>query len=124
MHISLDTNNQHLNTITAYQPGMIEVNRQPYTHSIIISPETLISPWEPNCLEELTSEHFAAILELKPQIFLLGVGATHQFPADKLLSLIYNAGISVEIMNTSAACRTYNILLAEDRNVVAALLIG
>ncbi len=123
MIISLDTNNQHLNTITAYQSGEIQVNAKSYKHSIIVSPHTLISPWQPTTLAELTTRDFAEILQLKPKILLLGVGAQCQFPTDDILAEVYNAGIAIESMDTGAACRTYNVLLAEEREVVAALLI-
>jgi uncharacterized protein len=74
-------------------------------------------------IEGLAADHFAAIVELAPEIVLLGTGARFTFPMPALLAPLYKAGIGVEAMDTPAACRTYNILLGEGRNVVAALIV-
>jgi uncharacterized protein len=109
--------------IRAYRPGQIQVNDQLLEHSIIIAPETLITPWKPQTLEELKREDLEAIIPLRPSILLIGTGHTLQFPDITIYGDLINYGIGVEIMNTYAACRTYNVLSAEGRNVVAAILI-
>lgn len=110
--------------IRAYQPGQIQVNDQVLTHSILISTDKLINNWPPQRLTELTCEHLAIILTLHPTIFLLGTGAKLQFPPLEIYGDLINQQIGVEIMDTRAACRTYNALTAEGRNVVAGLLIA
>ena len=93
------------------------------TRSLIISPLTLITDWAPQQLAELEAQHLQALLDLAPEIVLLGVGRELKFPPATHLKEFHEHGIGVEIMDTAAACRTYNILLAEDRNVAAALMM-
>jgi uncharacterized protein len=122
MPLVLDEN-QAAYQIHAYKPGFIQVNETILTQSIIVSTSQLITDWAPQTLSELTAEHLQIILTLKPAILLIGTGATLSFPAVELYGELLNQGIGVEIMDTSAACRTYNALTAESRNVVAALII-
>lgn len=109
--------------IKAYEPGRIQVNEQVYTQSIIVSPLVLITDWKPQIISELAEEHLGIIFELQPAILLIGTGSKIHFPPIDIYGDLINHGIGVEIMDTSAACRTYNVLTAEDRNVVAALII-
>jgi uncharacterized protein len=109
--------------IRAYQPGSIQINDQILHKSLIVTPNKLIQDWPPQTFSELSSEHLAIIIDLSPAIVLIGTGSTIQFPNAAIYGDLINAGIGVEIMDTHAACRTYNALTAEDRNVVAALVI-
>jgi uncharacterized protein len=111
------------NTFTGYGEGYVEVNRKRYTSSLVVSADRIVTDWPAASLESLTADHLAAIVELKPAIVLLGTGAKFSFPDQALLAPLYKAGIGVEAMDTPAACRTYNILLGEGRNVVAALIV-
>ena len=111
------------NTVTAYGPGWVEVNRARHTESLVVSGDRVITSWPAHSVEALGADHLAAIVELKPEIVLLGTGARLQFPGPALLAPLYKAGIGVEVMDTPAACRTYNILLGEGRNVIAALIV-
>jgi uncharacterized protein len=120
--LTLDDNSANYQ-IHAFKPGFIQVNDQVLTHSIIISANQLIENWEPQTFSELIKDHLDAILKLHPAILLLGTGETLQFPPLELYGDLINKGIGVEVMNTSAACRTYNALTAEGRDVVAALII-
>ena len=112
------------NTVTAYGPGWVEVNRARHTESLVVSGDRVITAWPAQSVESLGADHLAAIVELKPEIVLLGTGPRLQFPGPALLAPLYKAGIGVEVMDTPAACRTYNILLGEGRNVIAALIVG
>jgi uncharacterized protein len=109
--------------IKGYQPGTIQINDQTLTTSVIIAANTLIDHWAPLDASELTRESLSAIAAMKPDILLIGTGATHIFISTTIYGELINQGIGVEIMNTAAACRTYNALTAEGRNVVAALII-
>lgn len=120
--LNLDENHANFQ-IRGYKPGVIKVNDQTLTHSIIITAETLIDNWEPQTISELTREHFKIIVDMHPTILLIGTGPNLEFPSVEIYSDLINQRIGVEIMNTSAACRTYNALTAEGRNVAAALLI-
>ncbi|MFA7633676.1 MAG: Mth938-like domain-containing protein [Thiohalomonadaceae bacterium] len=92
-------------------------------HSFALSPQQLIRNWPPRCFDELESAQFTALLSLEPELILLGTGATFHYPAPALLAPIMARGIGVEAMDSGAACRTYNILAAEGRQVVAAILL-
>jgi uncharacterized protein len=122
MSLTLDDNHASYQ-IRAYKPGFIQINQETYTHSLIVSANNLIDNWAPQTLAELTIEHLRTAAELEPAILLIGTGETLQFPDLEIYGELINAGIGVEVMDTSAACRTYNILTAENRNVVAALII-
>lgn len=120
--LTLDENNASYQ-IRAYKPGLIQVNEHILTQSIIIAPEKLIENWEPQQISDLKKEHLASVLEMHPNILIIGTGAKLQFPPLEMYGDLMNKGIGVEIMDTSAACRTYNALTAEGRNVVAAIII-
>lgn len=122
MTLSLDENHAQYQ-IRGYQPGQIQVNDQIYTTSLIVSPFKLITDWKPQSLNELTYEYLVDAVVLEPAILLIGTGEKIEFPSIELYGELINKGIGVEIMDTGAACRTYNALAAEDRNVVAALII-
>ena len=111
------------NAVTAYGEGYVEVNRARHTASLVVAPERLVTDWPATTVEAITADHLAAIIELGPEVVLLGTGKQFRFPEPALLAPLYKAGIGVEVMDTPAACRTYNILLAEGRNVVAALIL-
>lgn len=122
MKIQRDENTGEF-TVNSFEPGHIVVNKRSYHNSVILSRDQFITDWVPQSLSELDAEHFAQILALQPEVILLGTGAKIAFPDNSILASIHQAGIGVEIMDTSAACRTFNLLASEDRNVVAALLI-
>jgi len=108
---------------TGYGEGYVEVNRARHSDSLVVSADRLITDWPVESVGGIGADHLAAIVELKPEIVLLGTGRTFTFPEPRLLAPLHNAGIGVEVMDTPAACRTYNILLGEGRNVVAALIL-
>ena len=111
------------NTFTGYGEGYVEVNGTRHRESLLVSGERIITDWPAAAIDALSADHIAAIVELAPEIVLIGTGATFRFPEPALLAPLQRAGIGVEVMDTQAACRTYNILLAEGRNVAAALII-
>jgi uncharacterized protein len=111
------------NMFTGYGEGYVAVNGARHSSSLVVSGDRIIADWPAASLEALAADHLAAIVELKPEIVLLGSGATFRFPEPGLLAPLHQAGIGVEVMDTPAACRTYNILLGEGRNVIAALIL-
>ncbi len=111
------------NTISAYAPGEITINEQVIRTSVIVTSERVITDWLPERFEELDPSHLARLEELTPEIIVIGTGTTLRFPDPHYTARFLTQGIGVEVMNTHAACRTYNILLSEDRNVIAVLLI-
>ena len=110
------------NRFTGYGAGYVEVNRVRHAHSVVVGAEQLVD-WPATSAQSLNADHIGALVALSPEIVLLGTGATFAFPEPALLAPLYKAGVGVEVMDTPAACRTFNILLAEGRNVIAALIV-
>lgn len=111
------------NTFTGYGAGYVEVNGKRYSSSLVVSGDRLVVDWPAGSVDALAADHLAAILELKPEVAILGTGSAFRFPDPARLAPLHQARIGVEVMDTPAACRTYNILLAEGRGVVAALIV-
>jgi uncharacterized protein len=111
-----------LNTVTAYGPGFIEVNKSRHQGHLLLMPDAPVQTWQAAAFESLRPEDFDALLDLRPEIVLLGTGRRQRFPHPRLTSGLARAGVGVEVMDTAAACRTYNILMAEGRRVLAAFL--
>ena len=94
-----------------------------YTESLIVSPERVVRDWPPHHPNELTIDHFGMILALEPELILVGTGNALQFPESEVLKGVIRAGIGIDFMDSRAACRTYNVLAAEGRRVVAGIII-
>ncbi|MCB5183869.1 Mth938-like domain-containing protein [Methylobacillus gramineus] len=109
--------------ITGYGDSWVEVNHARHDSSMIVLPATLVEHWPVKDFDSLASEHFEQLISLKPEVILLGTGPTHRFLHPRVSHTLIQAGISIECMTTVAACRTYNILMAEGRHVAAALII-
>ena len=112
------------NRFTGYGEGYVSVNHQRFEHSIVVSPTHDVTRWDVAGFETLTAGDFEKLLELAPEIVIFGSGNTLRFPHPQLTRALSARSIGVEVMDTRAACRTYNILIAEARQAVAALLIG
>lgn len=109
--------------ITAYDTQSISINGLPHSQALVISPLELLSPWQATKYDELTAEHLDAIYAMKPEIIILGTGQKQRFPPPEILRRLAKEQIGYEIMDTQAACRTFNILMAEDRTVVAGMFL-
>ena len=120
-----------LNTFTAYGEGYVMVNDQRHegrnaagdARGLIVTPERLL-PWEVAAFDALEESDFEVFLELNLEILLLGTGPRQRFPHPRLTRGLAAKRIGVEAMDLQAACRTYNILMAEERRVAAALLFA
>lgn len=112
-----------VNVIHHYGQGKIAVNAEIYTRALIVLPQRIVPDWEPQRVEDLTCAHFEQIARLAPEIVLLGTGTRLRFPKPALSAALAERQIALEVMDTGAACRTYNILMGEGRQVAAALLI-
>ena len=111
------------NMITGYGADHVLVNNRSYSKSLVILPRHLIEDWPVARFEDLDESHFLALAEHGPSLVLLGTGARQRFPQPRLYASLLALRIGVEIMDIGAACRTYNILAAEGRQVAAAILI-
>jgi len=112
-----------VNTFTGYGEGYVLVNGARRETSVVVLPERVVE-WPASGFDALTLEDFHFVLELEPEIVLLGTGGRQRFPHPNLTRALAEAGIGVEVMDVHAACRTYNILVAEERRVAAALLFA
>ncbi len=112
-----------LNTVTAYGPGFIEINKQRHVRPVVVSPDQPVEHWPVASFDELNEAHFAGLLDAHPDVVLLGTGSRQRFPHPRLTRALIDARIGLEVMDTPAACRTYNILTAEGRKVLAAMLL-
>ena len=110
------------NAIARHGPGGVVVNGVEHTESVIVPWQGAVVAWSVDAFDSLRADHFARVAALKPELVIFGSGPRLRFPAPALLRPLIDAGIGIETMDTAAACRTYNVLLAESRSVVAALI--
>ena len=111
------------NFVRAYSASEIRVGETILRRSCVLRADRVVTDWRPQTFEELTLADLDAVLALDPEIIVLGTGSRQRFPAPELLASVYARGVGCEVMDTGAACRTYNVLVSEDRKVVAALLL-
>lgn len=122
MKLTLDSAGM-VHRIRAYAPGEVLIGDVTYRRSLVVSADRLVPDWRPRRFDELTADDIDLPASLNPELVILGCGATQRFFEPSVLAPLIRRGVGVEIMETGAACRTFNILLAEDRPVVAALII-
>jgi len=116
------TPTQHYQTVTAYDDSGVEINAVRFSHSLIILPEVAPMAWPPASFEALTAEHFAQINATVPDVVILGTGKRQRFVHPRLTAALTDKRVGIECMDNQAACRTYNILMAEGRKVALALI--
>ena len=110
------------NAIARHGPGGVMVNGTEHRASVVVPWQGEVVVWPVHAFADLLPEHFAQLAALGPELVIFGSGARLRFPPAALLRPLIERGIGVETMDTAAACRTYNVLLAEGRSVLAALL--
>ncbi len=111
------------NVFTAYGAGWVEINRVRHEQNLVALPDRIVEPWADGGFAALSADDFAQLLELAPEIVLLGTGESIRFPHPRLTAALHAARIGVDVMDVRAACRTFNVLSAEGRKVAAALLL-
>ena len=109
--------------IHAYEIGQIRIHDRLICDNIVVFPESIICPWAVQSVATLSIQDFSETIALKPEIILLGTGKTQLFPPIALRAQLSQQGIGFEVMDSAAACRTYNILMSENRKVAAALFL-
>jgi len=107
---------------TAYGRGYVEIDGVRHAGNLLVTADTIEDGWVPGGFEALTPDTFAGLLRLRPEIVVLGTGASIRFPHPRLTAPLAAARIGVEVMDVQAACRTFNVLTAEGRKVLAALI--
>ncbi len=110
-----------INLITAANGNHFLIGEQTYRHSLIVSPK-LIEPWPPENFQSITKFHFELIAPHNAEIVIIGTGGSLKFPHPDVLMPLQDQKCGFEVMDTKAACRTYNVLVGDDRNVIACLL--
>jgi uncharacterized protein len=109
--------------VTAYDDSSISINHKPFTESFIVSPQKMDENWGPADITELGPVHIEQLLVFEPELVIIGTGNSLCFPATENYAALIRAGIGCDFMDNGAACRTYNILMSEDRNVVAGFIL-
>ena len=111
------------NSITGYGDGFVEINKTPYSHSVLLSSNGNIEGWPVKSFDALEAGNFTQMAALKPELIIIGTGNRQRFPRPELVKTLIDAKIGFEIMDSQAACRTYNILVGEGRQVLLALIV-
>ena len=111
------------NTITGYGDGYIEINKIPYSHAVLLSSDGEILEWAIKSFEDLGAADFMQMASLQPELIIIGTGKRQRFPKPELLKTLIEAKIGFEVMDSQAACRTYNILVGEGGQVLLALIV-
>ena len=111
------------NVIRAFTDANIEVNNKSYNQSLIISNHLLNDSWGITHIDQLTHDHWHALVKDKPEVIIIGTGLTLTFPSPASYAPAIEAGIGVEFMDSAAACRTYNVLVSEDRFIIAGIIL-
>jgi uncharacterized protein len=121
MDLTLDHPGDRL-SIRSVSPAGIQIGDHLYPGPLIVSARELVPSWDASRLQDLDERQLDPVFGLAPEIVLVGTGPVQRFPPPELLMCFYRRSIGVEFMTTRAACRTFNVLVSERRNVVAALL--
>jgi uncharacterized protein len=111
------------NVVTGLGPGWVRIGAVEYRDNLVLTAATIATGWAAAGFEGLVAGDFAGLLAHRPEVVLFGAGPTLRFPHPSLTRALADAGVGIEVMDTPAACRTFNILAAEGRGVVAALLL-
>ena len=122
MKITLQTG-PGVNLVRSFVPGELRVGDDVIHTSCLLTAESMDTDWPPQTLGELTLAHLDHVIAQRPEIVLIGTGTRQRFPERSILTALLTRRIGVEVMDTAAACMTFNILVAEDRRVVAALFL-
>jgi uncharacterized protein len=117
------TPTQQYQTVTAYDDRSVEINAVRFEHSLVVLPESAPVAWPVTSFDALAPEHFEQIDALRPDVVILGTGRRQRFLHPRLTASLTGRRIGVEAMDSQAACRTYNILMAEGRKVALALIV-
>ena len=110
------------NSIARYGPDGVAINGTEFRQSVIVPWRGPVLPWAAGGFDALEASHFEALVALEPELVIFGSGPRIRFAKPALQRALIERRIGIETMDTAAACRTYNVLLAEGRSVVAALL--
>ncbi len=117
------TTTQQYQTVTGYEVDWVEINAVRFDHSLVVLPEQPPVTWPVTDFDALQTSDFAPVEALAPDLLILGTGQKQRFASPRLLAGLLGKRIGVECMDNQAACRTYNILMAEGRKVALAVIL-
>ena len=123
MEINLEIPRDHL-FIRSISDAGIRVGDDYYDSPFIMSGQHIVADWGVDSFSDINAETLPLIFDMQPELVLIGCGKTQEFLPPVIQALFFQHNIGFEVMTTDAACRTFNVLVAEGRNVVAALLPG
>ena len=112
-----------INVILEFSPLRVMVGSQSFDDSFIVTPDTVISPWLRKNRGTLSNSDLLPLLALDVDILLVGTGPTQEIPGPSVYRAFVDKGMSIEFMDSAAACRTYNILVGEQRRVGAGITL-
>ena len=115
-----DTN---MNVVKHYVAGQVKVNDQTYTHSFFLTQKEIEPDWDCTDIDSLNAALIESLLSKQPEVIILGSGEQQRFPDPKWFAHCAQKGVGLEVMANDAACRTYNVLTTEERDVVLALIL-
>ena len=116
-------NSPNVNVIRSYSSAELRIGEHSIRSSCIVMADSLMADWPPATLDELQASHLEPIFELRPELVLLGTGPRQRFAPADIRAAFAGRGIGLECMDLGAACRTFNILVQEERRVAAALFL-
>ncbi len=119
LHLEQDST---INLITGYGANHVMINKQRHDGNMLVDARRVLTDWAPGGFAGLSADDMAAVVELGPEVVLIGTGERLRFPPVALLRPLIEARIGYEVMDLAAACRTYNVLVSEGRSVATALL--
>lgn len=109
--------------IQAYHEDAISINGRRFEQSLVVAPQHLQPEWPVDSMEQLSAEQLQKLVDLQPEVIIIGTGKQIRFPHPEVYAHVVQQGVGIEFMDSGAACRTYNVLLSEDRAVVAAIIL-
>ena len=123
MKIDLNTDSNSAFRIDSYDNNKIVVNGKIKTKQFILLPDNIIENWRPDTIQDMTFEDLEVLTETNPELVLVGTGMKLLFPSNDIIAKIQALNIGIEVMDTGAACRCYNLLQSEGRSVNAAFFL-
>lgn len=120
MQINVEHPDSH--SVQAYATERLKINDTWYTQNIIVNHERIIPDWTSKSIQDLDASDMETLLSLSPELIIMGHNHLNAFPNSQLIAQISQQRIGIESMSISAACRTYNVLISENRNAVLAVI--
>jgi len=121
--MQLDRETGSGNFIRSYSAGELRINDALFTNHVIVSADDIIENWSPAIISELSIADFSVAIRSHPELIIFGTGIEQIFPPAHVMTDILRQGIGFEVMDTAAACRTFNVLAGERRRIAAALML-